>query len=458
MSHIRSRFNKPPSEAMIGYTLSLPFDHRLYRYDIDGSIAHAKMLAKQNIIPLEDAEAICRGLEDVAAEIENRKFTFRTELEDIHMAIEARLFEIIGEVAGRLHTARSRNDQVALDLRLFVKDAVAETIAGISKLQLSLVDLAEGNKDVIMPGYTHLQPAQPVLFAHHLLAYFEMFQRDAERLNDVLKRADVMPLGSGSLTGVAYNIDREFVASELGFSQVSRNSMDAVSDRDFVIEYLAAASVCMMHLSRLAEEIILWASAEFGFIELDDAYTTGSSLMPQKKNPDAAELCRGKTGRIYGHMMAMLTTMKGLPLSYNRDLQEDKEGLFDAVDTLLSSLCVFYGMIGSLKVNKKNMERAAMRGYMLATDIADYLVARGETFRSAHGITAKLTRYATDKDKPLDQLSLDEYRKFSSLFDDDIFKVTAASSIAARNVTGGTSPQQVAKAIARAREIVGKTE
>jgi len=455
MSHIRSRFSKPPDDTMIDYTSSLPFDRRLYCYDISGSIVHAKMLAKQAIIPAEDARAIQKGLETIADEIEKGKFNFKSEMEDIHMAIEARLLQLIGEVAGKLHTARSRNDQVALDMRLFVKDAISQTIAGIKKLQLTLASLAEDNEDVVMPGYTHLQPAQPVLLAHHLLAYFEMLQRDTERLNDALKRADVMPLGSGSLAGVAYDIDREFVASELGFSQISQNSMDAVSDRDFVIEYLAAASVCMMHLSRLAEEIILWSAAEFGFIELDDAYATGSSLMPQKKNPDVAELCRGKTGRVYGHLTAMLTTMKALPLAYNRDFQEDKEGLFDTVDTLLSSLEVFSGMVGSLKVNKENMERAVNRGYILATDIADYLVARGETFRSAHSITAKLIGYAADKGKSLGQLSLNEYKSFSPLFDDGVFTVTAESSIAARNVTGGTAPLQVAKALARAKKMVG---
>ena len=455
MSHIRSRLSKPPDETVIDYTSSLPFDRRLYRYDISGSIGHARMLAKQGIISPEDAKTIQKGLGTIAREIEQGKFNFKPELEDIHMAVEARLFELTGEVAGKLHTARSRNDQVALDLRLFTKEAISETIAHLKKLQQSLVSLAEDNKDVVMPGYTHLQPAQPVLLAHHLLAYFEMLQRDVERFNDALKRTDVMPLGSGALAGVAYDIDRDFVASELGFSRLSHNSMDAVSDRDFVIEYLAAAGICMMHLSRLAEEIILWSSAEFDFVCLDDAYATGSSLMPQKKNPDVAELCRGKTGRIYGHLIALLVTMKALPLSYNRDLQEDKEGLFDTVDTLLPSLEVFSGMVSSLKIKKENIERAANRGYILATDLADYLVAKGETFRSAHGITARLISYAADKSKPLSQLNLSEYQRFSPLFGDSIYSVTAVSSIAARNITGGTAPQQVAKALARTKEIVG---
>jgi len=333
-----------------------------------------------------------------------------------------------------------------------------ETLAHLRQLQQSLVNLAQDNKDVIMPGYTHLQPAQPVLLAHHLLAYFEMFHRDVERFNDTLKRTDIMPLGSGALAGVAYNIDRDFLARELGFSQLSQNSMDAVSDRDFVIEYQAAASICMMHLSRLAEEIILWSSAEFNFIELDDAYATGSSLMPQKKNPDVAELARGKTGRIYSHLIAILTTMKALPLSYNRDLQEDKEGLFDSVDTLSSSLEVFSGMVKNLKIKKVNMEQAANRDYILATDLADYLVAKGETFRSAHGITARLISYAVEKGKKLNQLSLSEYQQFSHLFGDDVYSVTVTSSIAARNITGGTAPKQVAQALARAKRIVSKSK
>jgi len=455
MSHIRSRLNKSPDELVVKYTSSLPFDWRLYRHDIRGSVAHTKMLAQQGIISQEEAKIIEKGLASIAEEIEQGKFQFKPELEDIHMAIEARLFELVGEVAGKLHTARSRNDQVALDLRLFTKEAISETLAKLRQFQQALINLAEENMNVVMPGYTHLQPAQPVLLAHHLLAYFEMFQRDVERFSDALKRTDVMPLGSGALAGVAYNIDREFLARELGFSQLSHNSMDAVSDRDFVIEYQADASICIMHLSRLAEEIILWSSAEFDFIELDDAYATGSSIMPQKKNPDVAELARGKTGRIYGRLMSLLTTMKALPLSYNRDLQEDKEGLFDTVDTLLSSLEVFSGMTGSLKIKAVNMERAANRDYILATDLADYLVRKGEAFRSAHGIIARLISYALEKGRALSQLSLNEYQRFSPLFSDDVYSVTVASSIAARNITGGTAPEQVARALARAKGIVG---
>lgn len=457
MSHIRSRFNTPATEQVVKYTSSLPFDKRLYRHDIAGSIAHAKMLAKQSIIPQQDTDIIIKNLTGIASEIEQGKFEFKAELEDIHMAIEARLFELTGEVAGKLHTARSRNDQIALDMRLFTKEAISETLANLKHLQQSLVELAEENKDVIMPGYTHLQLAQPVLLAHHLLAYFEMFQRDVERFGDALKRTDVMPLGSGALAGVAYDIDRDFIARELGFSQISQNSMDAVSDRDFVIEYLAATSICMMHLSRMAEEIVIWSSSEFSFIELDDAYATGSSIMPQKKNSDVAELARGRVGRVYGNLIALLTTMKALPLSYNRDLQEDKEGLFDSVDTLLSSLEVFSGMISSLKIKSENMERAASRDYILATDLADYLVSRGETFRNSHGITARLVNYATEKGKALNQLNLSEYKRFSPLFDENILTISKSSSVAARNITGGTAPQQVIKAIDRAKRMIGES-
>jgi len=364
--------------------------------------------------------------------------------------------EKVGEVGGKLHTARSRNDQVALDLRLFAKEAIANTLVRLAEFQRALITLAEANKKVVIPGYTHLQPAQPVLLAHHLLAYFEMLQRDVARFIDCLKRIDVMPLGSGALAGVAYkNIDREFLARELGFSQISQNSMDAVSDRDFVLEYEAAASICMMHLSRLAEEIILWSSAEFNFIELDDAYATGSSIMPQKKNPDVAELARGKTGRVYGNLLALLTTIKALPLSYNKDMQEDKEGLFDTVDTLLSTLEVFTGMVKTLQVKPENARRALEKGYILATDLADYLVKRGKTFRTAHDIVARLVSYAIEKDKSFSQLSFAEYKKFSPLFEKDIYSITVESSIAARDVVGGTAPRQVARALATAKKSIG---
>jgi len=365
MSFIRGRFRKATDKLVAEYTVSTHFDWRLYRQDIAGSIVHAKMLARQQIISEREAEAITKGLESIREEIAQGRFQFKTELEDIHMNIEARLIEKVGEVGGKLHTARSRNDQVALDLRLFAKEAASDTLGSLRGLQRAIVGLAEANKGVAMPGYTHLQPAQPVLLAHHLLAYFEMFKRDVDRFCDCLRRVDVMPLGSGAVAGVAYDVDRDFLACELGFSRISQNSMDAVSDRDFVLDYEAAASLCMMHLSRLAEEIILWSSQEFSFIELDEAYATGSSIMPQKKNPDIAELVRGKTGRVYGRLTAMLVTMKALPLSYNRDLQEDKEGFFDTVDTLLSTLEVFTGMVSTIRVKAEDTERALKRGYIL---------------------------------------------------------------------------------------------
>jgi argininosuccinate lyase len=454
MSNIRGRFSKPADKLAAQYTASLHFDQRLYQYDIDGSIAHVKMLAKQDIITNAESKTIIGGLEFIRKEIELGKFNFTPELEDIHMAIESRLIEKVGEVGRKLHTARSRNDQVALDIRLFTKDAITDTLKGIRAFQSSLLDIAGANIDVVMPGYTHLQVAQPVLLTHHLLAYFEMFQRDYERFTDCLKRVDVMPLGSGALAGVAYKIDREFVAKELGFAKVSHNSMDAVADRDFIIEYEAAAAICMMHLSRLAEEIVLWSSAEFSFIELDDAYTTGSSIMPQKKNPDVAELARGKTGRIYGNLMALLTTMKGLPLAYNRDMQEDKQGFFDTVDTLQSTLAVFADMVKTIKVNKANTRRALEQGYVLATDIADYLVKKGAAFRTAHEIVGKLVNYAAGQDKTLAQLDIKDYKKLSPLFEADVRSITIETSLAARDVTGGSAPRQVTQALAAARRLV----
>jgi len=456
MSHIRGRFHKAADKLVTDYTTAVPHDARLYPYDIAGSIAHARMLARQGIISAAEGETIVKGLETIQREIEQGSFEFKVELEDVHMNIEARLLEKIGEVGGKLHTARSRNDQIALDMRLFVRQAISDTLAALKDLQRKLLDLAEANKEVIMPGYTHLQIAQPVLLAHHLLAYFEMLERDRGRFDNCLERASVMPLGSGALAGVAYNIDRQFLAEELGFSRISRNSIDAVSDRDFVIEYEAAACICMMHLSRLAEEIIVWSSEEFSFIELDEAYATASSIMPQKKNPDVAELARGKTGRVYGNLIGFLTTMKALPLAYNRDLQEDKEGLFDTVDTLLATLQVFRGMVGKLKVRPDNLRRAVDRGYILATDLADYLVKKGESFRQAHNVVARLVSYALSRGKSLGGLSLSEYNEFSPLFGEDVYSITVESSLAARNVTGGTAPKQVVKALADARSTLEK--
>ncbi len=455
---LRGRFGKEMDDRVKGYTVSIPFDRRLYRQDIAGSIAHARMLARQGIISDKDAELITMGLVSIREEIEQGRFEFNEELEDIHMNIEARLIEKIGDAGAKLHTARSRNDQTALDMRLFTKEAVSETMAQIKALQQALLDLAKDNKRLVMPGYTHLQRAQPVLFAHHLLAYFQMFQRDIERFQQCFERTDVLPLGSGALAGVPYPIDCDFLAKELGFSKVSANSMDAVSDRDFVIEYLSAASLTMMHISRLAEEIILWSTAEFGFIEIDDAFATGSSIMPQKKNPDVAELARGKTGRVYGHLIAALTTMKALPLSYNRDLQEDKEGLFDSVDTLLSTLTVLAPMVASLHIRSDHISRAAEDNYTLATDIADYLVKRGVPFRQAHAIVGNLVRYAIDNQKTLLEIELSEYRKFYPDFENDVKSITVESSLATRNTTGGTAPEAVEKALAAARRMLHGTQ
>ncbi len=454
MSQIRGRFKKNADKLVESYTASVQFDKRLYPYDVAGSIAHARMLTRQGIIAEEEARTIVDGLNSIKEEIEQGKFEFKPELEDIHMNIEARLIEKVGEVGGKLHTARSRNDQIALDIRLFTRDAIGDAIKGIRELQDALVTLAEANKGTVIPGYTHLQRAQPVLLAHHLLAYFEMLQRDIGRFQDCYQRINTMPLGSGALAGVSYEIDREFLARELGFDQPTQNSMDAVSDRDFLLEYEAAASICMMHLSRLAEEVILWSSAEFGFIELDDAYATGSSIMPQKKNPDVAELARGKTGRVYGNLMALLTTMKGLPLAYNKDMQEDKEGFFDTADTLLASLEIMTGMISTVQIKAENTAQAIQQGYLLATDLADYLVKKGEPFRTAHDIVARLVSYASGQDKTLDMLSLEAYKQFSQLFEEDVYSITVESSLAARDNIGGTAPKRVEQALDNARKIL----
>jgi argininosuccinate lyase len=458
MSLIRGRFKKQAAESVQDYSASLPFDWRLYHYDIAGSIAHARMLARQGIISKGDGQAIVRGLKTIEKEIHSGQFHFDNELEDIHMSIEARLTEIVGEAGAKLHTARSRNDQVALDTRLFTRDAIDDARLGLSRIQASLLEMAEVHPRVVMPGYTHLQRAQPVLLAHHLLAYFEMFQRDQERFADCLKRVDVMPLGSGALAGVAYKIDRAYVARQLGFSAITQNSLDAVSDRDYVVEFEACASLCMMHLSRLAEELVIWSSAEFDFIELDDAYTHGSSIMPQKKNPDVAELARGKVGRVYGRLLGLLTTLKGLPLSYNSDLQEDKEGFFDVVDTLLTTMEVFEGMLRTASVHPDRMVEALDKGYVLATDIADYLVKKGESFRNAHAAVGKLVGWAVKSDKSFGQISLADYRRFSERFEDDVYLVTFETSLAARDNPGGTAPVQVEKALKRARKILEKWE
>lgn len=438
-------------EVVSDFTVSLHYDRRLYRQDIAGSIAHAKMLAKQEIISHGDCDTIVDGLNRVQGEIEGESFPWRPELEDIHMNIERRLFELIGEPALRLHTARSRNDQVALDVRMYVKDAIRDVVAALHGVRSALVALAEEHPRLPMPGYTHLQRAQPVLFAHHMLAYYEMFSRDAERFKQAYERADVLPLGSGALAGLPYPIDRQFVAYELGFSRISSNSMDAVSDRDFLLDFHSASAICAMHLSRLSEELVLWSSEEFGFIRMSDEFTTGSSIMPQKRNPDFAEIARGKTGRVYGSLMGLLTTLKGLPLTYNRDMQEDKEGFFDTHDTILATLRIFADMLSDMKVNEDVLRGSSTGGYVLATDIADYLVEKGLPFREAYRVVAKLSERAATHGVGFENLSLDQYKSLSELFERDVFEITVDSSIAARDVQGGTSQNRVHEEIQKAR-------
>lgn len=454
---LRGRFKQDLSAEVQRFVSSIPFDWRLYPYDIAGSLAHAEMLAKQKIISQKDFRSISRGLKAILKEIEGGKFEFKLDLQDIHMNIEGRLFELIGDTAGKLHTARSRNDQVALDIRMYTRGAVYNAIDRLRTMCKQLVETASANSRVIMPGYTHLQQAQPILLAHHMLAYFQMFSRDEQRFQDCLQRVNVMPLGSGALAGLPYPLDRQFVAKSLGFAAVSENSIDAVSDRDFIIEFESAAAIAMMHLSRLAEEMVLWSSEEFGFIEIGDAYTTSSSIMPQKKNADVAELSRGKTGRVYGHLMGILTVMKGLPLAYNSDLQEDKEGFFDCVDTLIASLDVMSGLVSSIKVNSKRM-KSVMRSYILATDIADYLVEKGLSFREAHDAVSRLVAYAVEKGKELDELDLKEYRKFSASFDREVYAIDLERSVSARKSRGGTAPSQVKRSLARAKEILRSYE
>ena len=440
------------SELASEFTVSLHYDRRLYRQDIAGSVAHARMLARQEIIEQAAADSIVEGLRSIETEIAEDRFPWRNDLEDLHMNIEARLFDLIGDTAGQLHTARSRNDQVSTDTRLYARSLALEAVAGVRSVQSALLDQAAAHIETVLPGYTHMQRGQPVLLAHHLLAYFEMLDRDAGRFAAAGAAADVMTLGSGALAGVPYPIDRESVADELGFSAISANSMDAVSDRDFALDINYAAAVCMIHLSRLAEELIIWSSDEFGFVRLSDGYTSGSSMMPQKRNPDFAELTRGKTGRVVGHLMASMTTLKGLPLTYNRDLQEDKEALFDAGDTVLSALEVAAGMVSTAEFRPQKMREAAEASYVLSTDVADYLVGKGMPFRQAHIVVTELTDKAAATGKYLRDLSLDDFKAASDLFDDDVLDVTVDSAIAARDVPGGTSPARVAGALRAARD------
>ncbi len=449
------RFTQPTDAFVEEFTASIGFDQRMYRYDILGSITHARMLARQGIIPDNDAETIIKGLNEILVEIEAGSFEFSVAREDIHMNIEARLIEKIGPVGGKLHTARSRNDQVALDIRLYLRDEIDAIAQALKKLQWALLAQAEANLDVIMPGYTHLQTAQPVLFAHHMLAYVEMLARDTGRLHDLRSRLNLLPLGAGALAGTTFNIDREWVAEQLGFAGVTRNSLDTVSDRDFGIEFCSFAATLMMHLSRLSEELIIWSSADFAFIELSDGFCTGSSIMPQKKNPDVPELVRGKTGRVYGNLISLLTLMKSLPLAYNKDMQEDKEPLFDTIDTVRGSLKVFAAMIAEMQVNAAQMRLAAGRGFSTATDIADYLVRKGLPFRNAHEVVGKTVRYCVENKKDIPDLTLEEFRSFSENIDADIFDyVTLEASVNARKATGGTAREAVEKEITLARKAL----
>ncbi len=448
------RFKETTNKLVEEFTASIPFDWKLYKYDIAGSIAHARMLAKKGIIKKAEAGKIVKGLKTIEKEIDSGKFRFSIEDEDIHMAVERRLISLIGDTGKKLHTARSRNDQVSLDIRLYLRDEIKGIISLIKKFQGALILLAKKNINLIMPGYTHLQQAQPILFSHHLLAYYEMFKRDKERLEDCYKRTDVMPLGSGALAGTTFPIDRGYVARQLGFDNVTNNSLDAVSDRDFVIEFLAASSIMMMHFSRMSEELIIWSTSEFGFIELPDAFCTGSSMMPQKKNPDVAELVRGKTGRIYGNLLSLLVLMKGLPLSYNRDMQEDKEPLFDTVDTLKAALMIYTEMIKGIKISRNRIQSAMADGLILATDVADYLVKKAVPFRTAHEIVGRIVRYCLDKGRPLNKLALSEWKGFSSKFDSDILKmITIEKVVEKRDHIGGTSKKQVLKRIREIEEM-----
>jgi len=447
------RFNEPVSELVKRYTASVDFDKRLAEFDIQGSLAHSKMLGAQGIISQDDVKQIAQGLNEILHEIRAGQFEWRLDLEDVHLNIEKRLTDKIGDAGKRLHTGRSRNDQVSTDVRLWLRAVADDVVAGIRKLQTSIVDLAETHFDTAMPGFTHLQVAQPVTFGHHLMAYFEMLQRDAARFADARKRINCLPLGAAALAGTSYPIDREMVAKELGFDGVCENSLDAVSDRDFAIEFTAAAALVMTHLSRFSEELILWSSPRFAFVDIADRFCTGSSIMPQKKNPDVPELVRGKTGRVTGNLMALLTLMKSQPLAYNKDNQEDKEPLFDTADTLLVTLEIYADMLRGIKVNKEAMRTAATEGFATATDLADYLVKKGTPFRDAHEVVALAVRHAVDKGCDLSDLSLAELQKFSAQISDDVYQVlTLEGSLASRNHIGGTAPAQVKQAIARARK------
>ena len=450
------RFTKSTDSFTDHFHSSISFDQRMYKEDITGSIAHAAMLGKQGVISEEDSALLQKTLKGLLEDIENGKVEFDEKAEDIHMNIETLLIERIGDVGKRLHTGRSRNDQVALDIRMYNKEQIADIKKLLVNLIKTLNKIAEDNIDTIMPGYTHLQRAQPVTLAHHLLTYCEMFKRDIARLDDTYKRTNVMPLGSGALAGTTYPLDRQYVCDQLGFDSITLDSMDGVSDRDFCVELLSCLSMVMMHLSRFCEEIILWSSHEFKFVELDDAYSTGSSIMPQKKNPDMAELIRGKTGRVYGHLMGMLTMMKGLPLAYNKDMQEDKEAVFDAVDTVKMCLPVFTNMIKTAVFNKGSMYKAAKGGFTNATDAADWLVKKGVPFRDAHAILGQLVLYCINNDTSLEDLSMEEFKAISPVFDESVYEaISVEKCVAARNIPGGPSPEYIKKLIELNKEYVG---
>ena len=451
------RFREKPDAIVDQFNASLRFDRRLYAQDIEGSMAHCRMLAKQGIITREEGTEILKALEGIKEEMDQGVFPFDETQEDIHSLVEKALVERIGGVGEKLHTGRSRNDQVALDVRLYVRDAIDRMCSLIKETQVALVDLAEKNIGLILPGYTHLQRAQPVLLAHHLLAYYEMLKRDAGRFLENRQRTNILPLGSAALAGATFPLDREAVAEDLGFADLSANSMDAVSDRDFVLEFLFDCSLLMMHLSRLGEELILWSSQEFGFVTLPDALSTGSSIMPQKKNPDLPELIRAKTGRVYGHLMGLLTTMKGLPLAYNKDLQEDKEALFDSVDTVEQCLLVTARLLKEIAFNEKAMRRAISEGYLAATDMADYLVGKGMTFRNAHETVGKMVLSAMEQGKELHQFSLEELRAFASRIDEDVYPwLDPEQCVRRRELPGGTGPAAVRSQLDRAREELGE--
>jgi argininosuccinate lyase len=454
----QGRFHQPTDKLVESYTASIHFDQRLFQYDIAGSIAHCRMLAKCKIISDDEASCIVEGLGEILREIERGELNMADAQEDIHMAIEQTLIQKIGEVGGKLHTARSRNDQICLDMRLYLRDTIHNLRTLLFELQRTLVELAEKHFDIILPGYTHLQHAQPVLLAHHLMAYYEMFQRDDERLEEGLRRTNVSPLGSAALAGTTFPIDMELTAHALGFPRVTRNSLDAVSDRDYLIEFNAACAILMMHVSRLAEELILWSSSEFAFIEISDAFCTGSSIMPQKKNPDVPELMRGKTGRVYGHLMALLTTTKALPLAYNRDLQEDKEPVFDTADTVTNTLRLLARLLPEICFEREHMAEMALQGYTLATDLADYLVRKGLPFRKAHFVVGQIVQHCTQNQKQLHECSLEEFKRFHKVIDNDIYPhLQLQSAVDRRTSNGGTASSRVRQAIEEAhRELTTK--